>query len=37
MAKETAEYRKAQALLQTSQSVQAKINEHIQNILKFVQ
>jgi len=37
MAKETAEYRKAQTLLQTSQSMQAKINEHIQSILKFVQ
>ncbi len=37
MAKETAEYRKAHTLLQTSQSMQAKINEHIQSILKFVQ
>jgi len=37
MAKEITEYLKAQTLLQTSQSVQAKINEHIQSILQFVQ
>ncbi len=37
MAKEITEYLKAQTLLQTSQSMQAKINEHIQSILKFVQ